>query len=209
MTGSLLQNPLYASPRTTLHISQQAPSFLKSRSSTLSVPYPLSLLTNTESPEQWAAYENLFLACLKTSDDESAFICLEKLITRFGPDNERVQALKGLYQEATAADDAALRDVLKQYEEILQAKPTNMPIRKRKVALLKSMGKTNEAVKALTELLDVSPIDAEAWSELADLYLVQGMYSQTLFSLEEVLLVTPNAWNVSGRDGQAMMLRQD
>ena len=50
---------------------------------------------------------------------------------------------------------------------------------------------------ALNSLLDVSPIDAEAWAELAELYVSQGLYQQGIFALEEVLLITPNAWNVS------------
>lgn len=50
---------------------------------------------------------------------------------------------------------------------------------------------------ALNKLLDASPIDAEAWAELADLYISQGMYQQGIFALEEVLLIAPNAWNVS------------
>lgn len=74
-------------------------------------------------------------------------------------------------------------------------------MRKRRIALLRSLGKTNEAVTALVELLDYSPTDAEAWSELADLYLLQGLYPQAIYSLEEVLLVTPNAWNVGTQPG--------
>jgi len=54
-----------------------------------------------------------------------------------------------------------------------------------------------EAITALNKFLDASPTDAEAWAELADLYVSQGMYQQGMFALEEVLLVTPNAWNVS------------
>ena len=54
-----------------------------------------------------------------------------------------------------------------------------------------------EAITALNKFLDASPTDAEAWAELADLYLSQGMYQQGIFALEEVLLVTPYAWNVS------------
>lgn len=48
----------------------------------------------------------------------------------------------------------------------------------------------------LVQLLGFAPTDAEAWSELADLYLSQGMYSQAIYALEEVLVMTPNAWNV-------------
>lgn len=69
---------------------------------------------------------------------------------------------------------------------------------KRRISVLRSLGKTSEAITALNELLDLSPTDAESWAELADLYVSQGMYPQGIFALEEVLLITPNAWNVGG-----------
>lgn len=72
------------------------------------------------------------------------------------------------------------------------------PIAKRRVALLRSMGKTPEAISSLIWLLDFNPTDAEAWGELADLYLSQGLYSQAIYALEEVLVLVPNAWNVCG-----------
>ena len=50
---------------------------------------------------------------------------------------------------------------------------------------------------ALNSLLEASSTDAEAWAELAELYVTQGLYQQGIFALEEVLLITPNAWNVS------------
>jgi tetratricopeptide (TPR) repeat protein len=67
---------------------------------------------------------------------------------------------------------------------------------KRRIALLRSMSRLSDAVSALTELVGAIPTDAEAWCELADLYQSQGMSSQAIFCLEEVLLITPNAWNV-------------
>jgi tetratricopeptide (TPR) repeat protein len=54
-----------------------------------------------------------------------------------------------------------------------------------------------DAVTGLVALLDMSPTDAEAWSELADVYLSQGLYPQAIYALEEVLVLIPNAWNVS------------
>lgn len=105
-------------------------------------------------------------------------------------------ALKGLGKEATAEDDEALKKVLEEYQEILEENAANIPIAKRRVALLRSMGKESEAISALTTLLDISPMDSEAWSELADLYLAQGLYSQAIHALEEVLILVPNAWNV-------------
>lgn len=71
------------------------------------------------------------------------------------------------------------------------------PVSKRRIALLKSMGNMTEAISALTRFLESAPTDAEAWAEIADLYAGQGLYQQAIFALEEVLLVTPNAWNVS------------
>lgn len=59
------------------------------------------------------------------------------------------------------------------------------------------MGRTSDAVSGLTALLDFCPVDAEAWAELADVYTTLGMYSQAIYSLEEVLVLAPNAWNVS------------
>jgi len=58
------------------------------------------------------------------------------------------------------------------------------------------MKKITEAITALNKFLDSSPTDAEAWAELSDLYLSEGMYQQAMFALEEVLLITPFAWNV-------------
>ena len=70
-------------------------------------------------------YEQLFLSCLRTGDDKSAHLCLERLIDRFGASNERVMGLRGLYQEAVADDDAALEKVLTEYEDALAEDPIN------------------------------------------------------------------------------------
>lgn len=81
------------------------------------------------------------------------------------------------------------------------------PVLKRRIALLKSMGRIPDAIKALTSFLDASPTDAEAWAEIGDLYLGEGLYQQAIFALEEVMLITPNAWNV--RQGCALHRPQD
>lgn len=70
---------------------------------------------------------------------------------------------------------------------------------KRKIALLRSMGRSAESIAALNALLDFNATDAEAWAELADMYLCEGLYQQAIFALEEVLVLMPNAWNVSRR----------
>ena len=207
MSLALLEPPTNSSPQTALYLSQQAKPFIASQATWLSrLPWPLSLFINTESQEKWAIYENIFLACLRTGDNASASACLDELTSRFGDSNERVAALNGMYREATAVDHKALSAVLAHYDEVLREDPRVFSIRKRRAALLRSMGNTAEAVQALTELLDISPTDAEAWSELGDLYLTQGMYEQAKYCLEEVLVVIPNAWNMHARLGEVLFL---
>lgn len=207
MSLSLLQPPTNTSPQTALHLSQRAKTYFNSQSSWLAaLPYPLSLFINTESQEKWQIYENIFLACLRTGDNNSAYLCLEELKDRFGEKNDRVLALQGLYKEATAKDNGELQEVLREYHEILKEDPTVFSIQKRRAALLRSMGQTADAVRALTNLVDLSPTDAEAWSELGDLYLTLGMYDQAIFCFEEVLVVMPNAWNMHARLGEVQFL---
>lgn len=199
MSSSLLHPPTHLSPRVALQLSQQAPALLRVAPSS-------SIFAAAETPELWMIYENLMQSCLRTGDERSASLCLERLTNRFGAQNERVMALRGIFQEATAENDAALANVLKEYETILQKDPSNMPVTKRRIALLRSLNRVPEAVAALNQFLDSSPTDAEAWAELADLYVTQGMYQQGIFALEEVLLITPNAWNIHARLGEVLYI---
>ena len=122
MSSLLLHPPAHPSPSLALRISQQAPLLLQTSSSAFSIP----LLSSGDPPERWTVYEHLLLSCLRTGDDKSARLCVEKLIDRFGVTNERVMGLKGLFQEATAGDEAALDRILKEYGAILDGDPTNM-----------------------------------------------------------------------------------
>jgi ribosomal 50S subunit-associated protein YjgA (DUF615 family) len=66
------------------------------------------------------------LSCLRTGDEQSAHLCLERLTARFGAENERLMALRGLFQEAVASDDAALKQVLEEYDTILKNDSSNI-----------------------------------------------------------------------------------
>ncbi|KAK5630737.1 hypothetical protein RRF57_006452 [Xylaria bambusicola] len=218
MSSSLLHPPSHLPPTTVLRHSQQAPSILEKSPGDISTSVLQSMLSTSETQELWTVYENLLLSCLRTGDDEAAHQCLGRLVNRFGNDNERIMALKGLLKEATATDNATLELVLQEYEQFLQENPSNIvsktvdatleyqPIAKRRAALLRSMGRTSSAVNALNSLLDMSPTDAEAWAELADLYLNQGLYSQAIFAQEEVLVLQPNAWNIHARLGEMLLM---
>jgi len=191
MTPSLLHPPGQLSPADALSLSQQAPALLQT-----------SISSSSETAELWLKYENLLQSCLRTGDESAARQCLERLVARFGEDNERVMALKGLVKEADARNDADLDRILNEYDQILKDNDTNIPIHKRRITLLRSLGRVAEAASALIQLLDFTPTDAEAWSELSDVYLSQGMYPQAIYALEEVLVMAPNAWNIHARLGE-------
>ncbi|GJC82183.1 TPR repeat protein oca3 [Colletotrichum liriopes] len=206
MAPSLVRPQGHLSPAEALELAQKAPTILRNNPKAFSSSPLLSLFSASETPELWTIYENLLLACLRTGDGQAAHQCLERLIIRFGNENERIMAFKGLVKEAEADNDGELAQVLMEYETILGANATNIPVAKRRIALLKSTGKTSEAITALNSLVDFNPTDAESWAELADLYLSQGLYSQAVFALEEVLVLTPNAWNMHARLGEVLYM---
>ena len=126
MSSSLLHPPAHLLPSVALHLSQQAPTILRSTPSSIASYSVGSLWAAAESPELWTSYENLLLSCLRTGDEQSAHLCLQRLTERFGANNERLMALRGLFQEAIAKDDAELKQVLEEYDLILSNDPGNM-----------------------------------------------------------------------------------
>ena len=115
MTPSLLHPPGQLSPADALSLSQQAPALLQT-----------SISSSSETAELWLKYENLLQSCLRTGDESAARQCLERLVARFGEDNERVMALKGLVKEADARNDADLDRILNEYDQILKDNDTNI-----------------------------------------------------------------------------------
>ncbi|KAJ9640256.1 uncharacterized protein PV06_10774 [Exophiala oligosperma] len=194
-------NSYSSDPAAALQKAQQATSIL-SKASSVSTNFPASIFSSADSTELWNDLEQLLYACLRTGDDESAFLCVEKLTERFGATNERVMALKGLYQEAVASDMTAIKKILEDYNKILMENPMNVPVLKRRIALIRSIGRPQEAITDLVEFVDSFPTDMEAWCELSDLYQTQGCSSQAIFCLEEALLITPYAWNLHARLGE-------
>ena len=111
-----------------LEISQTAPQYLQKQDTGFRSAGILSGLVTGELLETWSHHEQLLLSCLRTGDDESALISLERLMSRFGAENELISALRGLYREAIAEDDAALQKVLQEYESMSGTNPTNLVI---------------------------------------------------------------------------------
>ncbi|PYI10512.1 hypothetical protein BO78DRAFT_360470 [Aspergillus sclerotiicarbonarius CBS 121057] len=181
-------------------LAQRAPLILRRQGETISHP---SVHSGKE-PENYGVIEQLLFSCLQSGDDKSALLCTEQLAARFGVTDEKVTGLRGLYEEATAENRSTLEKCLQQYDLVLSENPINLPILKRRVALLRSLSRPADAISSLINLLDAVPTDAEAWCELADLYHSQGMSSQAAFCLEEALLIVPNAWNIHAFLGEIL-----
>lgn len=126
MTPSLLRPPSHLSPQQALELSQRAPAVLANSPSTISSSALASVFSAAESTELWLTYENLLLSCLRTGDEKAAHACLERLVKRFGDDNERIMAFTGLVKEAEASNNAELEQVLKEYDGILAENNTNI-----------------------------------------------------------------------------------
>lgn len=126
MAPSLLHPPSQLSPPQALELSQRAPHILQTSPSIISSSALASVFSAPESTELWLTYENLLLSCLRTGDERSAHECLDRLVKRFGADNERIMAFIGLVKEAEATSDAELGLVLKEYDEILSQSNTNI-----------------------------------------------------------------------------------
>ena len=122
----LLHPPGQLSPAAALYLSQQAPAVLQGSPTTVSSSPLSALFSAKETPELWLKYENLLLSCLRTGDEQAAHQCLERLVTRFGDDNERIMAFKGLLKEADAQNNGELDRILKEYEQILSENETNI-----------------------------------------------------------------------------------
>ena len=117
--------PLRQSNPEALDYSQQASQFLQKYASTGTSKALVPFWSYPESTEIWLTHERLLLSCLRTGDNKSAFLALERLIDRFGATNERVMGLRGMYQEAVAEDDNALEKILKEYNDVLAENPVN------------------------------------------------------------------------------------
>lgn len=180
-TVALLEAPSSLDPAHAHTIVNAAPAFLKAQKAAFKLPYPANLLISNESQEKWISYENILVASLQTGDHKIAQECVQALTDRFGKLNEKVIIFRGMYEEAIAANDAELNKTLTTYDDVIKELPTMLGVRKRRVALLKSMGRTTDAIASLIEILDASPTDAEAWMELADLYQSQGALEKTVF----------------------------
>jgi len=144
--------------------------------------------------EKWMVLEQVTLAALDVHNMGLADEVLLELKTRF-PKSERVKLLQVCRLQALNRYEEALKGL----DNMIQKDPTNSSAYKRKIAVLKDQGKNHEAIKELSEYLEKFMSDQEAWSELCDLYLVEGDYARACFCADELILHTPHNFFVHQR----------
>ncbi|KAF9078427.1 hypothetical protein BDP27DRAFT_1206517 [Rhodocollybia butyracea] len=147
------------------------------------------LLNNAASKlgdDAWSFLEQLALAAIEIGDLDVADECLRQLGEKF-PESPRVDILSGIRIEATERPEIAL----KFYDDLLEADSSNAAAYKRRISVLKRIGKIEQAVTELSEYLDTFYSDVEAWVELAELHSSCNQYTFALQALSHALLLAP------------------
>ena len=118
-----------------------------------------------------ALYEQIATAALDLGLLDVAENYINKLDALF-PNSDRVGRLICMESEAKGDFQGAV-DL---YDAILLRSPTNLLVRKRKVAIYKAKKDTSGAVTELLNILKCFPGDSGTWLELADVYIANGEY---------------------------------
>ncbi|KAG6888275.1 hypothetical protein C0992_008956 [Termitomyces sp. T32_za158] len=134
----------------------------------------------------WAFLEQLALASIDVGRLDIADECIRQLVDKF-PKSPRMDALTGIRMEASVSTDI----VLQNYKELLDADPTNIAVWKRRISVLRRIGKIDLAVEELSKLLDTFYTDTEGWLELADIYTSCNQYTHALEALSHALILAP------------------
>jgi len=137
--------------------------------------------------EVWGVYERVCMSAVDVNDLVLAEQCYKKLRAKFGK-SARVTILEGVILEAQGKHTQA--EVL--YDAIIKDDPVHQAASKRKICVAKERGDTVLAIELLNKFLKLSSSDEHAWLELTDLYLSLGKLELAKFSLEELLLLSPD-----------------
>ncbi|KAF8647326.1 hypothetical protein AX16_006788 [Volvariella volvacea WC 439] len=136
--------------------------------------------------ERWAFLEQLALAAIDIGRLDVADNCLKQLADKF-PESPRVDILTGIRMEATEPPER----VLQYYKKLLEADSANAAAWKRKISVIRRIGRVDQAVEELSQFLDTFYTDVEGWLELADIYSSWNQYSSSLQALSHALLLAP------------------
>lgn len=151
-----------------------------------------SHLKSLPDDELYSLLEQVAIAAIEVSHFDLAESCIARLQSRF-PTSHRITALQGMLLEGKGNASAALE----LYEAALVKDSTSLILSRRRIGCLKSLdashprGSPAHVIEALNTHVDTFYNDPEAWQELAEVYAQHGLYAQSAFALEEVILQVP------------------
>lgn len=128
----------------------------------------------------------LALASIDVGRLDVADECIHLLVTKF-PESPRVDVLSGIRMEASETPDVALA----YYDQLIEVDPSSGALWKRRIAVLRRMGKIEKTVEELNQFLDTFYNDVEGWLELADIHATCYQYTASLQALSHLLLLNP------------------
>ena len=148
--------------------------------------------------EEWAILEQVAIALLPYaatnakggSGDGEAMALADEYVRRLSarfPGSQRLAVLGGRLSEARGDYDGAMAA----YDGVLKEDANNLFALKRQVAVLRGRGRLADAARKLVAHLNIVCADADAWLQLADLFLSQQQYRKAAFCMEELILINP------------------
>lgn len=105
--------------------------------------------------EKWLILEQIFKSALHSSRQSLASDCLQQLTNRFKSTSHRISILRAMLHESTGDYNEAD----KIYSALLTENETDAPVRKRKIAMLKAQNQIREAIRQLTEFLELYQVN--------------------------------------------------
>lgn len=164
---------------------------------------------------EWhALLEQHFFLSVLTCRDTVAKLMLKRLMEQFGEDSRRIYMLRTVFVLATLDSDALQTHL---------SHITSNEIDALKVGMALHRHDARAYMQALADHLDANPLDAEAWSELAEAYYAAGKYTDAAQCIEQLLVLLPHcayafcrlgelqrlarAESGSGEDGLALFAR--
>lgn len=139
--------------------------------------------------ELFNLYELQFYISLMTNHDVEAKTNLDRLVDQFGFEkSQRVKLLQSIYFEAMGDDEAAMK--------VLGQNADELRLSRRLVTFSRKPDNNEDYIASLNYYLDLQPSDVITWAELADEYKKVGHYEKAIHCLQEILLQEPYAYNI-------------
>lgn len=148
------------------------------------------------STDYYTILEQHFYLSILTENDNAAKLTLQRIIDKFGPEPNRVSALRTVYAQITMTPE--------KFEEFLENNGKDDTSLKQRFVGLKTDGKWTEYTAKLVAHLDDCPTDGEAWSELGEAYAISGNFPEALKAYSQVLVLYPYAYNIFARIGELL-----